>query len=35
MLLAETAEQMAVIGKPNMMEQVAANMAKRGAVFID
>ena len=35
MLIAETAEQMGVIGKPNMMEQVAANMAKRGAVFID
>ena len=35
MLIAETAEQIAVIGKPNMMEQVAANMAKRAAVFID
>ncbi len=35
MLLAETAEQMAVIGKPNMMEQVTAHMAKRAAVFAD
>lgn len=35
MLEAETREQMAVIGKPNMMEAVAANMAKRAAVFID
>ena len=35
MLLAETAEQIAVIGKPNMMEQVAANMQKRAAVFAD
>jgi enoyl-CoA hydratase/carnithine racemase len=35
MLLAETKEQMAVIGKPNMMEAVAANMGKRVAVFAD
>ena len=35
MLLMETEEQLAVIGKPNMMEQVAANMAKRAAVFVD
>jgi enoyl-CoA hydratase/carnithine racemase len=35
MLLAETKEQMAVIGKPNMMEAVAANMGKRLAVFAD
>jgi enoyl-CoA hydratase/carnithine racemase len=35
MLQAETDEQMKVIGKPNMMEQVAANMAKREAVFVD
>jgi enoyl-CoA hydratase/carnithine racemase len=35
MLLAETREQMAVIGKPNMMEAVAANMGKRAAVFAD
>jgi enoyl-CoA hydratase/carnithine racemase len=35
MLEMETAEQMAVIGKPNMMEQVAANMGKRAAVFVD
>ena len=35
MLLAETREQMAVIGKPNMMEAVAANMGKRAAVFVD
>ena len=35
MLQAETEEQMKVIGKPNMMEQVAANMAKREAVFVD
>jgi enoyl-CoA hydratase/carnithine racemase len=35
MLEMETAEQIAVIGKPNMMEQVAANMAKRAAVFVD
>ena len=31
----ETHEQMAVIGKPNMMEAVAANMGKRAAVFVD
>jgi enoyl-CoA hydratase/carnithine racemase len=35
MLEAETREQIAVIGKPNMMEAVAANMAKRAAVFAD
>ena len=35
MLEAETREQMAVIGKPNMMEAVAANMSKRAAVFAD
>lgn len=35
MLEAETREQIAVIGKPNMMEAVAANMGKRTAVFID
>jgi enoyl-CoA hydratase/carnithine racemase len=35
MLLAETEEQVKVIGKPNMMEQVAANMGKRAAVFVD
>lgn len=35
MLEAETAEQVAVIGKPNMMEAVAANMAKRAPVFVD
>ncbi len=35
MLQAETDEQMAVIGKPNMMEAVAANMGKRAAVFAD
>ena len=35
MLEAETREQMAVIGKPNMMEAVAANMGKRAAVFAD
>jgi enoyl-CoA hydratase/carnithine racemase len=35
MLLAETTEQVAVIGKPNMMEAVAANMSKRAAVFVD
>lgn len=35
MLEAETREQVAVIGKPNMMEAVAANMAKRPAVFED
>ena len=35
MLMAETEEQMKVIGKRNMMEAVAANMAKREAVFED
>ena len=35
MLEAETAEQMRVIGKPNMMEQVRANMEKRAASFVD
>ena len=35
MLQAETEEQMKVIGKPNMMEQVRANMEKRAAVFVD
>ena len=35
MLEAETAEQVAVIGQPPMMEQVAANMQKRAAVFGD
>ncbi|MEH3158504.1 MAG: crotonase/enoyl-CoA hydratase family protein [Sphingomonas taxi] len=35
MLEAETAEQLKVIGKPNMMEAVAANMAKRAPVFVD
>jgi enoyl-CoA hydratase/carnithine racemase len=35
MLEMETAEQIAVIGKPNMMEQVAANMGKLTAVFVD
>ena len=35
MLEAETDEQVKVIGQPNMMEQVAANMAKRAAVFAD
>jgi enoyl-CoA hydratase/carnithine racemase len=34
MLLAETEEQLKVIGKPNMMEAVAANMGKRAAVFV-
>jgi enoyl-CoA hydratase/carnithine racemase len=34
-LKAETDEQVAVIGKPNMMEAVAANMGKRAAVFVD
>lgn len=33
MLLAETEEQLAVIGKPNMMEAVAAHMGKRTPVF--
>lgn len=31
----ETAEQVAVIGKPNMMEAVAANMGRRAADFTD
>ena len=31
----ETTEQIAVIGKPNMMEAVAANMGKRAANFTD
>lgn len=35
MLEAETREQRAIIGKPNMMEAVAANMSKREAVFVD
>lgn len=35
MLVAETDEQIAVIGKPNMMESVAANMGKRAPVFVD
>ena len=35
MLEAETNEQVAVIGQPPMMEQVAANMQKRAAVFAD
>lgn len=35
MLESETEEQVKVIGKPNMMEQVAANMQKRAPVFID
>jgi len=35
MLEAETEEQIKVIGQPNMMEAVAANMAKRAAVFED
>jgi enoyl-CoA hydratase/carnithine racemase len=35
MLEAETAEQVKVIGQPNMMEQVAANMARRAPVFTD
>jgi enoyl-CoA hydratase/carnithine racemase len=35
MLEMETAEQVAVIGKPNMMEAVAANMSKRAPVFTD
>jgi enoyl-CoA hydratase/carnithine racemase len=35
MLAAETEEQVKVIGKPNMMEAVAANMQKRAAVFQD
>jgi enoyl-CoA hydratase/carnithine racemase len=35
MLAAETREQVAVIGQPNMMEAVAANMGKRAPVFQD
>ena len=35
MLEMETDEQVAVIGKPNMMEAVAANMARRNARFVD
>ncbi len=35
MLEMETVEQMAVIGKPNMREAVAAHMGKRAAVFAD
>ena len=31
----ETSEQMAVIGKPNMMEAVVAHMGKRAPVFAD
>jgi enoyl-CoA hydratase/carnithine racemase len=34
-LAAETEEQMQVIGKPNMMEAVAANLARRLPVFED
>ncbi|MGN6269570.1 MAG: crotonase/enoyl-CoA hydratase family protein [Sphingomonas sp.] len=35
LLTAETEEQVKVIGRPNMMEAVAANMAKRAPVFED
>jgi enoyl-CoA hydratase/carnithine racemase len=35
MLEAETDEQVKVIGKPNMMEAVAAHMGKREPVFVD
>ena len=35
MLAAETDEQVKLIGKPNMMEAVAANMQKRAPVFQD
>ena len=35
MLQAETDEQVQVIGKPNMLEQVRAHMEKRAAVFAD
>ena len=35
MLAAETTEQIKVIGQPNMLEAVAANMGKRAAVFAD
>ena len=31
----ETNEQVAIIGKPNMMEAVAASMGKRAAAFVD
>lgn len=34
-LAAETAEQLALIGKPNMREAVAANLARRPPVFED
>ena len=34
-LVAETDEQMKVIGQPNMMEAVAANMARRAPAFED
>lgn len=35
MLAAETAEQIALIGRPPMLEQVAANLERRPAVFAD
>ncbi len=35
MLIAETEEQVGLIGKPNMMEAVAAHMGKRAPVFND
>ena len=35
LLQAETDEQVKVIGQPNMMEAVAANMGKRAGVFAD
>jgi enoyl-CoA hydratase/carnithine racemase len=35
MLAAETDEQIKVIGQPNMMEAVAANMARRAPIFED
>ena len=35
MLAAETEEQVRLIGRPEMMEAVAANLAKRAAVFED
>ena len=35
MLQAETDEQVKVIGQPNMLEAVAANMARRAPVFVD
>ena len=34
-LIAETEEQAQLIGKPNMMEAVAAHMGKRAAIFAD